>query len=199
MWLAPAPVVIAPVVMVSDPARLGPTLVKVLLPLATIAAALVAAHRLRLGWRAGVGLRRPPAAAAVLWFAAYVLWMLGTNAWMGWRGPWDFAPWARTPLPVAMLRVLAVGILGPIAEELLVRGVFYGRLVRTRLGATRAGVAVIVALLAAGWAIAHTAYTPGVIGVIFVAGLLLGAARAHTGSVVVPMVMHVAWNLYAVW
>ena len=193
------PVVIAPLVVVEGPARLGPTLVKVLLPLATIAAALVAARRLRLAWRDDVGLRRPPLAAAAGWFAAYIAWMLGTNALMGWRGPWDFTAWAATPWPVAALRVLAVGVLGPIAEELLVRGLFYARLTRTRLGRTPAGAVAVVVLLAAGWAVAHTAYTPGVIGVIFGAGLLLGAARAQTRSVVVPMCMHVAWNLYAVW
>jgi len=35
--------------------------------------------------------------------------------------------------------------------------------------------------------------------VIFVGGLLLGFARRQTGSVIVPILMHIAWNLYAVW
>jgi membrane protease YdiL (CAAX protease family) len=38
-----------------------------------------------------------------------------------------------------------------------------------------------------------------VIAVIFVSGLMLGFARRQTGSVILPILMHIAWNLYAVW
>jgi CAAX amino terminal protease family. len=34
---------------------------------------------------------------------------------------------------------------------------------------------------------------------IFVDGLLLGAARYRTKSVYVPIAMHLLWNLYAIW
>ena len=90
--------------------------------------------------------------------------------------------------------MLGVGILGPIAEELIFRGLLYGRLVGTRLGAV--GSIVILAL---GWALIHTSYSGVVIAVIFVEGLLLGAARWRTGSVLAPVLMHILWNLYAVW
>jgi len=45
----------------------------------------------------------------------------------------------------------------------------------------------------------HTSYSAGVIAVIFVEGLLLGAAHWRTGSVLAPILMHIVWNLYAVW
>jgi membrane protease YdiL (CAAX protease family) len=120
--------------------------------------------------------------------------MLGTNAVIGWRGPWDFAPWRNAPLMDDVGRVLGVGILGPVAEELLFRGVFYAWLIRARVRTVPT-----VMVLAAVWSVAHLAYAPGVMGLIFVDGLLLGSARYRTRSLVVPMLMHVMWNLYVIW
>jgi len=120
--------------------------------------------------------------------------MLGTNAVMNWRGPWNFEPWRQQRLVVSGLRVLAVGILGPIAEELIFRGFLYARLNRTKL----AGWMTIV-VLAVAWALLHASYSSAVIGVLIVDGILLGVARQRSGSVVVPILMHVTWNLYAIW
>jgi len=178
----------------ADTTQLERTLVKVAVPLLVTAMVLVVARRRWLSWREELGLAWPGAKQAGLWLAIYVVWMLGSNAIWGWRGPWDFATWAQTPLGVAMLRVLAVGVLGPIAEELVFRGGLYARLIGTRVGVTGA-----VVLLAAGWAVVHTSYSGGVVALIFVDGLLLGAARYYSRSVVAPILMHVAWNLYAVW
>jgi membrane protease YdiL (CAAX protease family) len=60
-------------------------------------------------------------------------------------------------------------------------------------------VIATVVVLAAAWSLLHTAYTPAVIALIFIDGLLLGAARYQTKSIVTPMLMHVMWNLYAIW
>ncbi len=180
--------------MSRDGAQLGPTLLKVVVPIIATGVVLVAARRRHLSWREDLGLARPAAGEALLWLALYLVLVLGSNHFMGWRGPWDFSIWARTPLPVAVLRILAVGILGPIAEELIFRGYLYARLIHTRLGA-----AGTIAVLAAGFAVLHTAYSGGVVALIFVAGLMLGVARYRSGTVVVPMLMHITWNLYAVW
>jgi membrane protease YdiL (CAAX protease family) len=123
----------------------------------------------------------------------YLGWMLGTNALLGWRGPWDWTPWLAAPLPASILRVLAVGVLGPIAEELIFRGWFFGLL------KTRVGVAATLLLTSAGWALLHYDYSWAVIGVIVVDGLLLGLARLASRSVYPPIVMHIIYNLYAVW
>jgi membrane protease YdiL (CAAX protease family) len=50
-----------------------------------------------------------------------------------------------------------------------------------------------------GWALLHWSYSWAVIGVIVIDGLLLGAARARTGSVVPPIIMHALYNIYAIW
>lgn len=144
--------------------------------------------------REAVGLVRPvqlPLTLAII--ALYLGWMLGTNALLGWRGPWDWTPWLAAPFLASALRVLAVGILGPIAEELIFRGWFFG-LLRPRVG-----VAATILLTSAGWALLHYDYPWTVIGVILVDGLLLGLARLTSRSVYPPIVMHILYNLYAVW
>jgi membrane protease YdiL (CAAX protease family) len=170
------------------------TLPKVLLPAAAIVLVLTIARARRVSLRDVVGLKAPSPGAALLWIAIYIVFMLASDRVMGWRGPWDFTIWREQPLAIDAMRVLAVGILGPIAEELIFRGVLFGR-----LAATRMPMAAVIAVIALGWAVLHYSYSGGVIALIFVGGLLLGAARWRTGSVVVPILMHIAWNLYAVW
>jgi membrane protease YdiL (CAAX protease family) len=180
--------------MVSWTPQLQKTLLKVVLPLVVIGAVFVVARLRRLSWRDDLGLVRPPAGPSALWIAVYVAWMLLTDRLIGWRGPWDFTVWAQSPWIVDVLRVLAVCFLGPISEELVFRGFLYGQLTKTRLGAAGTIVA-----LAAVWSAIHTDYSLPVLLVLFVSGLLLGAARYRTGSVLLPIAMHVIWNLYAVW
>jgi membrane protease YdiL (CAAX protease family) len=105
-------------------------LLRFAVPLLLIAFAALIARRRRLSWRDDVGVRATPAGATVAWIAIYAAWMLGTNAAIGWRGPWDFTPWRNAPVLVDAGRVFTVGILGPVAEELLFRGVLYGWLIR---------------------------------------------------------------------
>ncbi len=167
---------------------------KVAIPLIAIAMILVLSRRRGISVRDDLGVRRPPLGKTLMWLAIYIAFMLVSNHFMRWRGPWDFTVWRKSPLVIDAMRVLAGGILGPIAEELIFRGYLYARLIRTRVG-VRGGIV----LLAAIWAMLHTAFMPGVIGLIFVDGLLLGAARYTTASVIPPILMHIAWNLYAVW
>lgn len=170
------------------------SLLKVALPLLAIVIVILGVKLRGYSLLEVLGLFPPRVSQVALWMAIYLGWMLLTNLIMDWRGPWDFSAWARSPMIVNVLRVLAVCILGPIAEELIFRGALYYRLSRTRLGPT-----VAIVILAAIWAVIHISYSPGVIGVIFVSGLILGFARRQTGSVIVPILMHIAWNLYAVW
>jgi membrane protease YdiL (CAAX protease family) len=173
---------------------IGSALLKVAAPLGVIGALTLVVNRRHRSWRTDVGLVTPSARSLALWVVVYLVWMLATNQVMHWRGPWDFAPWRAAPLAASVLRVLAVGVLGPIAEELIFRGVLYSRLSRTALG----DWATIV-LLSATWAAMHYTQAPPVLALFFVDGILLGSARRSTGSVVVPIAMHMMWNLYAIW
>jgi len=160
--------------------------------IAAVAIVLVLA-RTRTLPRAEMGLVRPSFYPSLLLLALYLAWMLGTDAAIHWRGPWDFGPWLAAPLLASVLRVAAVGFLGPIAEELIFRGWFLGALQK------RVGPALAILVTAAGWAALHYEYGLAVLGIILVDGLLLGIARWRTGSVYPPILMHVLYNLYAIW
>lgn len=143
--------------------------------------------------RAELGLVRPPVVASLTFVLAYLAWMLASDATLHWRGPWDFRPWIAAPLAASAMRLVAVALLGPIAEELIFRGWFLGLLKR------RVGAHVAILATAVGWALLHYSYTWVVVLVIIVDGILLGLARWKTGSVYVPIAMHALYNLYAIW
>ncbi len=173
---------------------LNDPIVKLLLPIAAAIFILIGARIRSRSWRDDLGIVRPVLKPAAFWFALYIVWMLTTDLVMHWRGPWNFTPWLQVPIAMVIVRVLAVAVFGPVAEELIFRGFLYSRLARTRLGAIGAIVSC-----AAIWAAMHYTYSAGMIAVIFVAGWLLGAARLQSKSVIVPILMHIVWNLYAVW
>ena len=143
--------------------------------------------------REELGIVRPPLPLSLLFLAIYLAWMLGSDAVLHWRGAWDWRPWIAAPIAASAMRVLAVGILGPIAEELIFRGWFFGVLLK------RVGAIIAIFTTAVGWAMLHYSYSWAVIGVIVVDGLLLGLTRWKTRSVFPPIVMHALYNLYAVW
>jgi membrane protease YdiL (CAAX protease family) len=150
-------------------------------------------RRSSFGDMADFGFVRPrPLPAAVLLFA-YLGWMLLSDAWLHWRGPWDFRPWLQAPLAASALRILAVCILGPAAEELLFRGLLF------RWLGERLPIAPTIAITAVGWALLHWSYSWAVIGVIVIDGVLLGLARWRTHSILPPIAMHALYNLYAIW
>ena len=91
------------------------------------------------------------------------------------------------------MRVLAVCLLGPIAEELIFRGWLFGLVQKCF------GTAPTIVVTAVGWALLHYSYSWQVILVIAVDGILLGVARWRTGSVFAPIVIRVFYNLYAIW
>jgi membrane protease YdiL (CAAX protease family) len=165
-------------------------LMKAGLAAAAIALVLFRARKIP---RDELGLARPLWLPALLIGAAYLAWMLGSDALIHWRGPWDFQPWQAAPLAASALRVLAVCMLGPAAEELIFRGLLFA-LLRRRLGAT-----ATIFVTGIGWALLHYSYGWQVVLVIVVDGLLLGLARERSRSVYPPIAMHMLYNLYAIW
>jgi membrane protease YdiL (CAAX protease family) len=95
---------------------------------------------------------------------------------------------ATTPL-LTLLTVLVAGVLGPVAEELIFRGLIYGY-VEGRFG----GVAAIIVSTAL-FAAAHV--EPAHVAVVVPMGLLFGWARMHTKSTWPTIAAHIANNTVA--
>ena len=139
------------------------------------------------------GIVPPPPLATAGFVAIYVLWMFGTDALTHWRGPWDFRPWQQAPVIASALRIVAVCVFGPLLEELIFRGILFSWL-RERIN-----IYLTIAATALGWSVLHYSYAWWVIGIIFVDGIILGLARWRTRSVFAPALMHMLYNLYAIW
>jgi uncharacterized protein len=98
---------------------------------------------------------------------------------------------ARTAGSVPLL-LFAIVIVAPIVEELLFRGFLLPGFSRTPLGAVGG-----VALTALVWAGLHIQYNVWGIGEVLLMGVLLGAVRVRTGSLIPCLAIHVINNLVA--
>lgn len=87
---------------------------------------------------------------------------------------------------------IALLVGAPLFEETFFRGFLFKGLASSRLG-----IAGAIVITAATWALIHLQYEAYEMAVIFVMGLLLGLARARTGSLFVPVAAHGLANLIA--
>ncbi|HYJ28976.1 MAG TPA: CPBP family intramembrane glutamic endopeptidase [Allosphingosinicella sp.] len=162
-----------------------------LTPALLAAAGLVIVRFRRLSWRDDVGFKAPRLVDLVFWCAIFVLIAsLGELVSEGgaagsWRGRYSAADLA--------VRIVAVALVYPIAEEFFFRGVFLG-VVRRRLGNV-AGV-VLPAIM---FGLIHVQYDWRGMAFVALDGLIFGVCRVRTGSVYVPMLLHILGNSYAVW
>jgi membrane protease YdiL (CAAX protease family) len=170
------------------------TLLKVTLPAVIAVAVFVVAKMRGIAWDAELGLRRSSLRAVAVWIVLWVAW-IAIGEWIiraaGLEPP---KAWPAYPLPIVVLRVLAIGLIGPFSEELVVRGLLLSRLRRTRLGT--AGAVVVTAV---GWAAMHYQYSPGLIAMIAGDGILLGAARVKGRSLWIPVALHALGNLFSIY
>lgn len=172
---------------------LGPTLLKLAVPLVVSAFVLWMARRRGWSWRDDLALRWPAPKTLALWIGLWAAWVALGEFAIGALGMGAPTPWPALPPLIIALRIAAIGLAGPIAEELVVRGLVY-----FRLRATRLGVVGAIIVCAAGWAAMHVQYEWRTIAMIFADGLFLGAAREKSRSTFVPIVLHVLANLYSI-
>ena len=86
----------------------------------------------------------------------------------------------------------AMVVAGPVAEEFLVRGFLFCGWVDSRLRET--GTILLTSIV---WSVMHIGYSPFELAVIFAYGIVLGFSRSRTGSLLTPILIHVAINLLA--
>jgi len=168
------------------------TLIKVLTPALAIALVLFLTHRRRMSWREDLGLRAPTGKVLVGWLVLWIAWVALSEVLIRELDLDQAKPWPDYPAGIVVLRILAIGFLGPGAEELVMRGLFLGRLQRTRVGPL--GAILIVAVV---WAAFHYSYGPGTLVLVTTDGVLFGLARVRGGSLWIPIAMHVLGNLFS--
>jgi membrane protease YdiL (CAAX protease family) len=86
----------------------------------------------------------------------------------------------------------ALIVAGPLFEELFVRGFLLPGFAASFMRPV--GAVIVTSAL---WAAIHLQYDAFGIAVVFCIGLLLGAARIRTGSLIVPLTLHALQNLMA--
>ncbi|MGH8061267.1 MAG: CPBP family glutamic-type intramembrane protease [Pseudoxanthomonas sp.] len=169
------------------------TLLKIALPAATAGLVLFAARKRGLSWRNDLGFKAPKPAAWLFWLALWVGWVVLGEFLGSHFGLEQAKAWPQYPLPIVLLRIVAIGMVGPLAEETLMRGLLLHLLRRTFLGVWGA-----VAVAATAWAAMHYAYGMGTVMLIVADGLILGIARYRSGSLWVPISMHMLGNLFSI-
>jgi membrane protease YdiL (CAAX protease family) len=169
------------------------TVSKLGLPTLTVALVLFASKKRGLSWRDDLGFRLPKATTWMIWLALWVLWLAISEVLIRFNGLDQAKPWPEYPAHIMALRVVAIGLLGPLAEEVLMRGMVLHLLRRTLLGA---GGAIVIAALA--WAAMHYSYGIGTVALIAADGVILGLARYRSGSLWVPISMHMLGNLFSI-
>lgn len=164
-------------------------------PLVLAVLGAVIARLRRLSWRDDLGFRPPSAKSALLWLGAFLV--LGVAAEfasraMGvddpggeWRGKYDAVQLA--------IRIAAIGLVYPVAEEFFFRGALLG-MIRRRFG-DLAGILGSAAV----FALAHVQYDWRSMALIFVDALFFAVCRLRGGSLYLVMFLHILGNSYAIW
>ncbi len=175
-----------------DPLLRG-TLVKLAIPLFVIALVLVVSRRRGIDWDQGLGLNRPRARDLMVWVGVWAVWVAISEWLINTLGMDQAKAWPDYPATIVALRILAIGIAGPVSEELVMRGLVFDRVSRSRLGQKGA-----IVLCAVAWSLMHVQYGWKTLILIAIDGLILGVARVRSRSVTVPIVMHVLGNLFSI-
>ena len=131
----------------------------------------------------------------LLWLGVYLVFLLlcdGLTLLLGRPVvPESMVTFYRTSVFPPLL-LFAIVLCAPLSEELFFRGFMLKGLKACPLGAV--GAVILTSLL---WAVPHLQYDWYGISTIFVGGLILGTARIRTGSLWVPMALHLLQNTVA--
>ncbi|MBK8497318.1 MAG: CPBP family intramembrane metalloprotease [Flavobacteriales bacterium] len=143
-----------------------------------------------------LGLRFPQPMQLLKWFGLFALLMLGIEmlARLSPVFQSDFMKEVVGSTTNMAMLVLGVAVIGPLFEEFLLRGLLYGSL--RHIVDEHASVA----LTAGVFALMHLQYSLPIMLLILPMGIVLGYARARSGSIWVPVMLHMVNNgLSVVW
>jgi membrane protease YdiL (CAAX protease family) len=169
------------------------TLIRLVIPVAASLFILGVTRKRGMSWRDDLGLKPPPIGAAAGWLGLWLAWMAVSEFAIVQFGLQQAEPWPPYSATILTMRILAIGVAGPFLEELVARGVVFSLLKRTAIGPLGA-----VFLIAVVWASAHYRYDVPTIVLVCVDGVIFGLARYRSGSLWVPVGLHMIGNLISI-
>lgn len=171
-----------------DP-QLQTSLIKLAVPTLASVVVLFATWRRGISWKSDLGLRVPHFARAACWLGFWVVWIWISEQIIRALGLEQAKLWPEYPLHIFVIRIAAIGLAGPILEELVTRGLALHLLRKTSVGTI--GAILITAVV---WSCFHFRYEAGGLILIAVDGVIFALSRIHTGSLWVPIAMHILGN-----
>ncbi|MCB0764301.1 MAG: CPBP family intramembrane metalloprotease [Flavobacteriales bacterium] len=150
-------------------------------------------------WKRGatqgfLGLRTPTWRAMLAWTAIFIILgvLIESLSYLFPVFRTDFMAQVVESTGNMFLLYVGVGILAPLFEELLLRGLLYGSL--RHILDQHASVAISAGV----FTMMHMQYSWAVMLLILPMGVVLGYARARSGSIWVPFVLHMLNNMASV-
>lgn len=146
------------------------------------------------GTKAFLGLALPQPKQLLLWLGIFVLLMLAIEG-LALLVPslnTDFMEQVVSTTTDLPLLLVAVGVIGPVFEEFLLRGLLFGSL--RHIVDEHASVAITAGV----FALMHLQYSLPIMMLILPMGVVLGYARSRSGSIWAPVLMHVVNNCITV-
>lgn len=131
--------------------------------------------------------------------ATFFVWLARPDtSFVGLPGPPDrtsplygYLHQSSADFALSLVIVAYVAVLGPLFEEVMLRGLFIGPFVR------RFGVPLATILSAALWSLGHS-WTPAKMIVTFAFGLAFAQIYVRTGSLLPSLVLHISGNAFVV-
>jgi membrane protease YdiL (CAAX protease family) len=161
--------------------------------IATILIVWVVSRVRGLSWVSDFHLIWPPWQEITTWLIIWSGWIAVAEFFSNKLGLPRPTRWGSRSRAVLITRIVTLVIISPIGEELVFRGVLFQELVALNLGPT--GSTVISAGL---FALFHFQYGWKQNVLIFVDGVVYAISFYHSDSLLLPILMHSAGNLYAV-
>jgi membrane protease YdiL (CAAX protease family) len=161
------------------------------LPLGVIIAIIVLTLR-KMSLKDYFGLKFPSKREFLFWLLWFIPLIIAAEIWFFGFGLNEGRIWKYTMM-VSIVRAFGVIILAPICEELIFRGVLFKAVSKSRAGSI--GAVIITSVI---FTAAHYQYGILDLVTIFVDALYWGWVRHKTGSVIIPIILHMLANTISV-
>ena len=168
-------------------------LTKLAIPVTGILVMLLIAHYRQFSLREDFGFRGFSISTAAVFLVLWVLLIILEEVTSGVFNLAQARHWPALPLSVVLIRILAIGVIGPVSEEMAWRGIFFSW-INKKLGAA---AAIILPTLI--WAPLHLQYDSSTQIILIIDGIFLGLARYKTRSIWPPIILHISGNLFSIY